>query len=912
MNEGKNLDSITQGSKVWDHAIKGTCVATQMTTLIPTDSDKILVLDNSMNNKYSFNITKYVSGEMKKCPFCNLPWKNCNTHRVFLKLPILYIYPMYLPLMIAFLNGICISYNAHTQEFSGCLKPRVLNFDIAPSRKKMASGKNRKTCNMNHPRGFKQKENITDYRFDKPAIKSRDMPETGSLVYREHAKGKLSEPVYIPLDVLKKFFINNREALADAYRVYDIGLFFENVITDKLSLLPIQSRPSIAGTHDNRTQEYLKICGKAQVCGSRGGPLTDAYTKACNDGIQYRGSPLSELICAVLNISGGVKKDAQTSQKSTWDSITGKFGLARELTAKQSENCGRTVVGSSNSKFCEYDVPYYYEDMPRGELVNRYNKNVLEEVGRLGAIIYVYKANLKKFIYWDATNGVLECGDQVFRFIVGGDIILANRQPTLHKQSFMSHFLKFVYGATVRLTSAPTLPYNCDFDGDEISISAPLSLESAMEAETFMFCGNCIIAGVKPIMGPVFHELTALYYMSLRALEQEELGERLEPWQSEKFMENYEKVRDWRERLATFKLRRLFIRKVPLDRPELDTFADVLSLLFPADFYYKDIVACGIFKTGKGSELVKEIIGTRKNSIVHRIHAQYLNKRCAMFIADCSAISKTCMRIFPLSLPLKDFGHGDKDVQRTILRHGASISAEIEILQSKIDSTHSSIEKAQLENELYKYIEKGITFVSTMVSGMKTDTSNCLQMLIKSGARGNALSYTQITAVLGQQTCSGGRVDASKATCFSREQRKGAIAHGFIGGSNYAKGLQPEEMIPHSIFVRSAIVDSNLQVAKAGDLSNRMIQCLSSVKVLDDFRLNMGKVAVTFSPGSFMNPQSLIEVTIKGKRYASFIDIGAVVSQINSEYDLVNFKQACDEKSKPVINKVFGKMRRGF
>jgi DNA-directed RNA polymerase II subunit RPB1 len=66
----------------------------------------------------------------------------------------------------------------------------------------------------------------------------------------------------------------------------------------------------------------------------------------------------------------------------------------------------------------------------------------------------------------------LKYGDVVERHLKDGDIVLLNRQPTLHKQSMMGHRIKVIDNPelmTYRLSVAITTPYNADFDGDTVS-----------------------------------------------------------------------------------------------------------------------------------------------------------------------------------------------------------------------------------------------------------------------------------------------------------------------------------------------------------------------------------------------------------------------------------------------------------
>ena len=76
--------------------------------------------------------------------------------------------------------------------------------------------------------------------------------------------------------------------------------------------------------------------------------------------------------------------------------------------------------------------------------------------------------------YTDRESIELNDGDVVHRHLMDGDAVLFNRQPTLHRMSMMSHFVKVLHkGSTFRLNVAVTKPYNADFDGDEMNLHGP-------------------------------------------------------------------------------------------------------------------------------------------------------------------------------------------------------------------------------------------------------------------------------------------------------------------------------------------------------------------------------------------------------------------------------------------------------
>jgi len=61
-----------------------------------------------------------------------------------------------------------------------------------------------------------------------------------------------------------------------------------------------------------------------------------------------------------------------------------------------------------------------------------------------------------------------------------------NRQPSLHKMSIMGHRVKVLPYSTFRMNLSVTTPYNADFDGDEMNMHVPQSLETMAEIKELM------------------------------------------------------------------------------------------------------------------------------------------------------------------------------------------------------------------------------------------------------------------------------------------------------------------------------------------------------------------------------------------------------------------------------------------
>jgi DNA-directed RNA polymerase III subunit RPC1 len=110
----------------------------------------------------------------------------------------------------------------------------------------------------------------------------------------------------------------------------------------------------------------------------------------------------------------------------------------------------------------------------------------------------------------------LKVGDIVERHLEDGDIVLFNRQPSLHKLSIMCHKAKVMPWRTFRFNECVCTPYNADFDGDEMNIHLPQTEEARAEAKTLMIVTQNLITprSGEPLIGAIQDFITASYLLS--------------------------------------------------------------------------------------------------------------------------------------------------------------------------------------------------------------------------------------------------------------------------------------------------------------------------------------------------------------------------------------------------------------
>lgn len=80
----------------------------------------------------------------------------------------------------------------------------------------------------------------------------------------------------------------------------------------------------------------------------------------------------------------------------------------------------------------------------------------------------------------------MKFGDIVERHMEDGDVVLFNRQPSLHRVSIMAHRTRIMPWRSLRFNECVCTPYNADFDGDEMNIHFPQTEEARAEARVLM------------------------------------------------------------------------------------------------------------------------------------------------------------------------------------------------------------------------------------------------------------------------------------------------------------------------------------------------------------------------------------------------------------------------------------------
>ena len=190
--------------------------------------------------------------------------------------------------------------------------------------------------------------------------------------------------------------------------------------------------------------------------------------------------------------------------KSLSDIIEGKQGRFRQnLLGKRVDYSGRSVIVVGPK------LKIYQCGLPREMAIELFQPFVIHRLIRLGLVNNI-KAAKKLIIKGDSSIW------NVLKEVIAGHPVLLNRAPTLHRLGIQAFEPILVEGRAIQLHPLVCPAFNADFDGDQMAVHVPLSLESQAEARLLMLACHNILSPATgaPIVAPSQDMVLGCYYLT--------------------------------------------------------------------------------------------------------------------------------------------------------------------------------------------------------------------------------------------------------------------------------------------------------------------------------------------------------------------------------------------------------------
>ncbi|MBR2286119.1 MAG: DNA-directed RNA polymerase subunit beta' [Alphaproteobacteria bacterium] len=191
--------------------------------------------------------------------------------------------------------------------------------------------------------------------------------------------------------------------------------------------------------------------------------------------------------------------------KSLSDSLRGKSGRFRmNMLGKRVDYSGRSVIVSGPS------LKLHQVGLPKAMALELFKPFVF---ARLLAGDY---ANTLKTARKMVENGE-DIVWEILEKVIYQHPVLLNRAPTLHRLSLLAFEPVLIEGKAIRLHPLVCKGFNADFDGDQMSVHVPISLEAQLEARTLMLSSNNVLspANGEPMIVPSQDMVLGVFYISL-------------------------------------------------------------------------------------------------------------------------------------------------------------------------------------------------------------------------------------------------------------------------------------------------------------------------------------------------------------------------------------------------------------
>jgi len=547
--------------------------------------------------------------------------------------------------------------------------------------------------------------------------------------------------------------------------------------------------------------------------------------------------------------------------KTLSERLKSKEGRFRQnLTGKRVNFAARTVISPDPFiSINEVGVPLQVaKELTMPVYVQKHNlnyvKKLINNVPAWPSVNYVIRPDGKrKKVTAENKEEVIEelsPGYTINRHLQNGDIVLFNRQPSLHRMSIMAHKVVVTPWKTFTLNISAVAPYNADFDGDEMNLHVLQNEEAQIEAKMLMAVQKHIrsprFGG--PIIGCEHDHISGCTVLT----------------------DDKTKL----TRREVFNLLQSINLNVDIGSKKNYTGKEVFSFLLPKglNVEFKGKI-CGCEKCVKGKcerdgyivinngKLERGIIdakaiGREKGKLIDVIEKQYGYDAAHTFIDKVSMLAIRYLDMHGFTVGLDDV-----DLPKLALEKVEANKKKLDVIinsliedyrKGKIKPLPGRDVKATLEGLILKEIGKTTEDVGKIVEESVKD--NCAIIMIKSGARGSMTHLIQLSSMFGQARVLGQRVHrgysySKRTLSHFKEGDLTGESHGLIMNS-FRHGLNPFEFFFNVMSGRGSLMDTSLRTRHSGYLERRLMNAMQDLKIEYDYTVRDNrKVIIQFTPG---------------------------------------------------------------
>ncbi len=477
--------------------------------------------------------------------------------------------------------------------------------------------------------------------------------------------------------------------------------------------------------------------------------------------------------------------------KSLSEMLKGKQGRFRQnLLGKRVDYSGRSVIVVGP------ELKFYQCGLPKNMALELFKPFVMRELVSQG-----YSHNIKsaKRMVERAKPEVWDVLEEVIK----DHPVLLNRAPTLHRLGIQAFEPVLVEGKAIKLHPLACTAYNADFDGDQMAVHLPLSMEAQAEARLLMLSTNNILAlkDGKPITTPTQDMVLGCYYLTLNRTDPlpgdgstfTGVDEMMHAYhcgflhlQSHVNVRRFADENDKRGKIISSTVGRFIINEyIPQDLGFVNRDIDKYSLEVD-------------------SVIDKKLLG----KIVEKTYNKHGNIKTAKLLDDIKSAGYHYSTIGAISISM-----GDVEVPE--IKPEILAKAEVEV-----DKYEKAFRRGFISDEerYEKVIEiwNGATDELTDHVMKGFDSLNNIYIMADSGARGSKNQIRQLAGMRGLMASPSGRTIEVPIT------------------SNFREGLSVLEFYMSAHGSRKGLADTALRTADSGYLTRRLVDVSQQVIIIEE------------------------------------------------------------------------------
>ncbi|MBF0465548.1 MAG: DNA-directed RNA polymerase subunit beta' [Nitrospirae bacterium] len=484
------------------------------------------------------------------------------------------------------------------------------------------------------------------------------------------------------------------------------------------------------------------------------------------------------------------KGSTKRSLKSLSDMIKGKQGRFRQnLLGKRVDYSGRSViVVGPDLKLHQCGIP----KLMALELFKPFVFNKLEDKGYVTTIKQAKKfVEMERPEVWDALEDVIK-----------EHPVLLNRAPTLHRLGIQAFDPVLIEGKAIKLHPLVCTSYNADFDGDQMAVHVPLSIEAQVEARVLMMSINNLLspASGKPIVLPTQDMVLGIYYLTKEKAGAKGEGKIFSSPDEVRIAYDNTVVTEHAkitvyingEKISTTVGRVLFYEIVPAEVP----FQEINRVLTKKEVQ-------------KVIDYAHKYAGKRKTVL-------FLDelKRLGFEYATRSGISICISDMHVPSKKPEILKGAEKEVMEVYKQYSDGLITQGERYNKVIDIWANVTEKVAEVMMAELGAEEGKTFTPEEIE--KSRAFNSVFMMADSGARGSAAQIRQLAGMRGLMAKPSGEIIETPIT------------------ANFREGLSPLQYFISTHGARKGLADTALKTANSGYLTRRLVDVAQDVIITEE------------------------------------------------------------------------------